>query len=126
MLLHMCPRCFRCCCRCAQQDPHTTIYTCVLITVAGAEAGSVTDALKNVTPDELFGDPVLKRQKGYTEGVTDEEERVRQAAYKIAAAERVKGGAKLEEGGMPTWPSTHEEGQVRGAQGPEEASPKPR
>ena len=109
-------------CRFAQQDPHTTIYTCVLITV-GAVAGAVADALQNITPDELFGD---QGQRGYTEGVTEEEERVGHAADKFAAAERLKGGAKLEEGGMPTWPSTHEEGQVRGAQGPEEASPKPR
>ena len=121
----MCPRCFRRCCRCAQQDPHATIYTCVLITVAGAVAGAVADALKNITPDELFGDQVLTSQKGYTEGVTEEEEGVGQAD-KIAAAERVKGGAKLEEGGMPTFASRHEEGLVRGAQGPEEASPKPR
>ncbi len=111
-----------CCCRWAQQDPHTTIYTCVLITV-GAVAGAVADALQNITPDELFGD---QGQRGYTEGVTEEEERVGHAADKFAAAERLKGGAKLEEGGRPTWPSTHEEGQVRGAQGPEEASPKPR
>ncbi len=86
----MCPRCFRCCCRCAQQDPHATIYTCVLITVAGAVAGAVADALENNTPDELFGDQFLTRQKGYTEGVTEEEEGVGQAADKIAAAERVK------------------------------------
>jgi hypothetical protein len=101
----MCPRSFRCCCRCAQQDPHATIYTCVLITFAGAVAGAVADALKNITPDEFFGDQVLTSQKGYTEGVTEEEEGVGQAADKIAAAERVKGGAKLEEGGMPTFAS---------------------